>query len=130
MNFRILSTIVACLIAIQVYAAWGSSKDFRKEIEHSPAWHGCISQNEAETALQGHKPFTFVLREENEKDHFIISFVRADSSIGHETFIFDLERNVWFYQNSTGHFTENINSLFHHIIHCDPNMCKGLTVLA
>ena len=130
MNFRVVSTIVACVVAIQVYAAWGSTKDFRAEIEHFPAWHGCISQNEAETALQNHKPFTFVLREASEKDHFIISFVRDDSSIGHVDFIFDIQTKKWFYKNGGFHYEDKIEALVPQMMHCDLVFCKILTVVA
>ena len=123
MNFRICATLGACLLAIQMYAFFGATVDFCKEIERSPAWHGTVSEKEAETLLHNQKPFTYMLRTGNEGNQFFISYVKADSSIGHVDFIFDVSAKKWFYKNSAWHYEDNINALLQYMMHCDPAAC-------
>jgi hypothetical protein len=124
MKFRMASMIVACVLVVQAYTFSDITKDFCKEIEGYPAWHGAISKNESETLLQRRKPFTFLLRRGEGSNHFIISYVQPDSSICHKDFIFDTKSMKWFYQNCTGHFEEKVCALIHQMMHCDPAACE------
>lgn len=50
-------------------------------------WKGEMSLKDAETALNGKAPFTYLTRFSEQKDKFTLSFVQADGSIKHDIFV-------------------------------------------
>lgn len=100
------------------------AQEYQEQIEAHIAWHSNLSEKEAESLLEGKDPFTYLLRMGEEGDLYFISFVQEDSSIKHQFFVLELERNgTWCYKNGSTVRSPNIGDLIPKMMHCEPSDC-------
>lgn len=107
--------------------AWTEKK--QGLIKSHPAWHGFISEQEAERCLKHQPSFTYLLRQ-GEHQYFI-SFVKEDGAIKHQFFVLEHSRQGWYYRNGgTGGpqeiVSENLEELIPMMMHCRADQCRPL----
>ena len=98
------------------------------EVESHPAWHGCLAGLEAEDALKGQAPFTYLIRSGEKGSNYYISFVLADSTIKHQPFWVRNSAQGWYYRNFCGRGPLDIpfSDVIHSIMHCGADECRPL----
>lgn len=97
-----------------------------EEIRSQLAWHGNVSDLNAEKMLRGHKtPYLYMLREGelehgDQKDYYV-SYLLEDLTVQHQPFTVKVLPEGWCYENGGpgGPFAkETILDVLHLIMHC------------
>jgi hypothetical protein len=104
-------------------------------IQDHAAWHGYLSEEEAEDLLKNKKPFTYLFRRNARPISYFISFVQADHSIKHMFFVLEMDRKIWLYESDPeSESTEKIMSpdldeLIPMLMQCDPSSSTPLVAV-
>lgn len=104
--------------------AWVKEKQV--EIHQHPAWHGALTQQEAESLLKNQAPYTYLLRSTADPKQFYLSFIQPDLTSDHRFFVMQNETLGWFYQNANPHEAGLLQDLIPEIMHCSKEECSPL----
>jgi len=100
----------------------------RAELEAHPAWHGMLSQAEAEVRLKGKTPFTYLVRDGGVADVYFVSFVKEDLSFEHDWIAFEGEMGAWCHRNRTiVSMRRQLTELFAPMMHVEAGGCSPLS---
>ena len=98
----------------------------RAEIMAHPAWKGARSLCEIAALLGECDPFTYILSEGMDKDHFFLSFVDFNQVVKHKNVRILQFQSDWVVKNGTGNFHGTIVDLIPDCLHCSASVCKPL----
>ncbi len=90
-----------------------------------PAWKNDFTLFQSETLLKNHPPYTYLLRPGETPYHFLISYVKNDSTIQHIPFKIELTLRKWSYRNGIGIISEDLDEFIPLVMHCKKNECRS-----
>ncbi|QVL56789.1 MAG: hypothetical protein KFB93_05240 [Simkaniaceae bacterium] len=100
------------------------------ELESHPAWKGDVSLTEGAKLLEGSTPFTFILSQGFDKNHYFLSFVDTDHKVKHRNVRIFLKDGDSMYMNGGsgggGGGYESIENLVPSCLNCSASVCKPL----
>ena len=88
-------------------------------------WRPFLSAMDAEKALEGKAPYTYLLRRSSIRGKFEISFVKANGSISHDLFtLIDPKYGIW----RNGHFSHvgTLAKVIRDMMHCEMHVGQPL----
>lgn len=100
-------------------------KEKQVEISQHPAWHGLLTEQEAEVLLKNQTPYTYILRGTEDPMKFYLSFIQPDLTPDHRLFVMQ-DASGWFYQNFDPHRAAFLKDLIPQIMHCPAQNCLPL----
>lgn len=98
--------------------------ELRVEIVNHCSWKGALSLCEIASFLKNSTPFTFVLSEGMDEDHFFLSFVDCNGIVKHKNVRILRVQSNWVIKNGTGNYHFSIESLIPDCLHCSASVCK------
>jgi len=82
------------------------------------SWRPGMDALEAEALLAGKSPYTYLLRPSIINRKFVISFVRPNGTIEHDTFsLIDAKRGIW--RNAYWHHVGTLEKVVRDMMDCD-----------
>lgn len=97
-------------------------------ITSHPAWFGKLNGMKTEEILRDRPPFSYLLREGEERHHYYLSFViEPPCTYKHQPFRIAFSKNQWEYQNVTLRNSVHLDEIIGMIMHCHPS--KGIPIL-
>lgn len=102
-----------------------------REIESHVSWSPAAGLNASEVLLQGHKPFTYLLRKGDLPYQYLISFVDQTGIIQHRPIYIEYSAQFckWYFLNGSTHTRWKLSDLIPVAMHCAPIDCRPLVCI-
>lgn len=101
-------------------------KTMEEQVKSNLAWRGSISLIDAKAMLAGQGPFTYILSEGFDKNHYFLHYVSHNRKVHHKNIRIRYENGVAVFRNGGSDTYNKIVDLIPSCLQCSQSICKPL----